>query len=86
MPSLPRTCLPLAQLQSVVGTEPGYPAAHCLVADVDATLGEQLLDISETEWKAQVEPDRVRDDRTREVAPRYEMDESAMMGLMNQRR
>jgi hypothetical protein len=86
MPCPPRAGFSLAQRLAILRAKLGYPAAHCLVADVDATLGEQLLDISETEWKAQVEPDRVRDDRTREVAPRYEMDESAMMGLMNQRR
>ena len=34
----------------------------------DATLGQQLFDISEPQWEPQVEPNRVADDHLRETA------------------
>ena len=41
----------LADLRGKQRTEPVPPVPHGLVADVDATLGQQVLDLSQRQWK-----------------------------------
>jgi hypothetical protein len=36
----------------IVWTESSYPAAHRFIADLDAALGERLLDVTEAQGKA----------------------------------
>ena len=43
------------------------PAAHRFVGDVDAALGQQVLDIAIAQGEPKVEPDRVLDDDRREA-------------------
>jgi hypothetical protein len=52
--------------------ELGDPAAHRLITHLDPALHEQFLDITEAEREAQVEPDGVGDDLTRETVPTVE--------------
>jgi len=42
-------------------------AADRLVADIEAPLGQQILDVSQAETEAKVQPDGVLDDRRRIV-------------------
>ncbi len=53
------------------------PATDALVGDQDAALGQELLDISEAEGKAQVHPDRTLDDVRREAIARVREREHA---------
>jgi hypothetical protein len=48
------------------------PAPDRFVRDVETSLCEQLLDIAATQGEAQVEPDGVLDDETREAVATYE--------------
>ena len=58
------------QLRRKCGPEFGAPLADGLVTDHDATLGEQILHVAETEMEAEVQPHGVGDDLGREaVAP-----------------
>ena len=58
------------QLRRKCGPEFGAPLADGLVANDDATLGEQILHVAETEMEAEVQPHGVGDDLGREaVAP-----------------
>ena len=61
MPSTAEVGFSLAQLQGVVRTEPSHPAAHCFVADLNATLSKQFFYIPEAQGKAQVQPDGIGD-------------------------
>ncbi len=45
------------------------PLADGFVGHDDAALGEQLLDVTITEGEAEVQPDRMADDRGREPVP-----------------
>jgi len=46
------------------------PAAHRLVGNIQAPLGQKLLDVALAQGKPEIKPDRVLDDRRREaVAP-----------------
>ena len=47
------------------GAEFGAPLADGLVADDDATLGEQILNVAETDVKAEVQPYGMSDDLRR---------------------
>jgi hypothetical protein len=49
------------------GTELGAPLADRLMADDDAPLGEQILNVAEAEVETKVQPDGVSDDLGREA-------------------
>jgi hypothetical protein len=49
------------------GAELGAPLADGLVANADATLGEQILNVTETEVETKVQPHSVSDDLRRET-------------------
>jgi hypothetical protein len=56
----------LPQLSGEQGTEFQHPSPDGLVGDLDAALGEQLLDIPEAQGEAEIEPHGVPDDGGRE--------------------
>jgi hypothetical protein len=60
--------LPPSKLLRVARAKLGHPAADALVRDLDAALGQQLLNVPETQGETQVEPDRMADDHLREAA------------------
>jgi hypothetical protein len=39
-----------------------HPLPHRLMADRDAAGGEDLVDMAQAEWKAEIEPNRMADD------------------------
>jgi len=45
------------------------PTTDCLVADVDAALGQHFLDIAKAEGEPEVEPNGLPDDIRRESMP-----------------
>ena len=49
------------------GAECGAPLADGLVADDDATLGEQILNVAEAEVEAKIQPYGMSDDLGREA-------------------
>ncbi len=51
-----------AQVRGNLRTELQRPAADRLIADLDAPLGQQFLDVSEAQRKAVVEPDGMAND------------------------
>ena len=42
------------QVRRDLGTELGHPAADCFIAHVDAPLGQQLLDVAQTQREAEI--------------------------------
>jgi hypothetical protein len=38
------------------------PAADGFIGDIDATLGQQILDIPKAQWKSEIHPDGILDD------------------------
>ncbi len=52
---------PATQFVGEQGTEVDAPLAECLVADPDAALVQQLLDVPGAEQKAVIEPNRMLD-------------------------
>ena len=53
------------------GTELHAPLADRLMADHDATLGQQILNVAKAEVEAEVEPNGMGDDVGREAIARY---------------
>ena len=66
VPSVARTRLALPQLAGDQRTKFQYPAPHRFVGNVQPTLGQEILHVPLAEREAQVQPDRVLDDRRRE--------------------
>jgi hypothetical protein len=62
MPDVARATSPTPQAPGDQWPEASGPDPDRLVRDADAALGQQLLNISQAEGEAQVEPDRVLDD------------------------
>ena len=58
--------LPTPKASSVFDTEPLAPSTDGLVGDLNASFGEQILDITEAEGEPEVEPDGMADDLGRE--------------------
>jgi hypothetical protein len=56
MPPVASSPAPPTQPCSEGGTELGAPLSDGLVADDDATLGEQILHVAEAEIEAEVQP------------------------------
>lgn len=52
-----------------LGAELDSPTGDGLVADVDPSLRQHLLDIAEAEGEAEIEPDRMADDVHRKPMP-----------------
>ena len=65
MPRVAHSAAPTPECAGVAGTERQAPLANGLVGDRNAPLGQQVLDIPETESEAVIEPDRVADDLRR---------------------
>ena len=57
----------LADLGGKQRTEPVPPVPHGLVADVDATLGQQVLDLTQRQWEANIHHHSEPDDLGRTV-------------------
>jgi len=57
------------RLGGEASTELGAPLADRLVADDDASLGEQILRVAEAEVEPKVQPDSVSDDLRWEAVP-----------------
>ena len=70
MPPRTPTGLPVAQFFCKQWTQLDAPFAESFMADLNAALVQQFLDISVAERKIVVQPDRVLDDRHREAARR----------------
>jgi hypothetical protein len=51
-------------------TELDHPAANGFAADLDAALGEEFLDVSDTQGELEIESNRVADDLRREPVTR----------------
>ena len=51
----------LPDLRCKQRTEPVPPEPYCLVADVDATFGQQILDLSQRQWIADIHHHREAD-------------------------
>jgi hypothetical protein len=56
-----------ADLRGNLRAEAAAPDADRLVADDDATLGEQIFNIAQAEGETMIEPDGVRDDASRKT-------------------
>jgi hypothetical protein len=54
-----------ATLESELRSKLRNPPPHRFIGDVEAALGEQVLDVSETEPEAEIEPNGVLDHRRR---------------------
>ena len=67
VPLVPRTRTAPTQSVGVGLPELRAPLPHCLVAEGDPTLGHHLLDLTETQREAVVQPDAVADDLRREA-------------------
>jgi hypothetical protein len=44
-----------------------YPAPHCFIRDIEPSFGQEFLDVSITQGKAEIQPDGVLDDLGREA-------------------
>jgi len=64
--SVARTRPALPQLAGDQRTKFQHPAPHRFVGNVQPTLGQEILHVPVAEREAQVQPDRVLDDRRRE--------------------
>jgi hypothetical protein len=49
------------------GTELQNPAPHRFIGNLQAALGQELLDVEVAQGEAEIKPDRVLDDRWREA-------------------
>jgi hypothetical protein len=67
MPSLARSGTAPPQVSCNHGTEFHHPAPHCFVRYIERALGQELLDVAVAQRKAQIQPDRVLDNRRREA-------------------
>ncbi len=74
MPRGPSTPTPVArawtalsQLARDPGPEFQNPAPHRFIGNLQAALGEELLDVAVAQCEPQIKPDRVLDDRRREA-------------------
>ena len=67
MPAIARPRATLAQASRDRGTELQHPAPHRFVGDVEPSLGQQLLDITVAQGKAEIESDRALDNLGREA-------------------
>ena len=63
MPLRGRARATAAKLSSKQRSELQHPASDRLVGDIQPTLGEQILDITEAEGEANIEPNGVPNDR-----------------------
>ena len=54
--------LAAAQLGGILRTELQAPLSDSFIADEDAPLGEEFLDVAEAQGKPVVQPDRVAND------------------------
>src|SRR5712672_2586315 len=57
------------QLSCKPGPEFQNPAPHRFIGNLQAALGEELLDIAVAQCEPEIKPDRVLDDRRREAMP-----------------
>ena len=57
----------VSKATSDLRTEPGHPAADCLIGDNDPALGQQLFDVSITQRKTGIQPYGVLNNCGREV-------------------
>jgi hypothetical protein len=67
MPPITRPEPPLPQLLRQEPTEFQHPAPDRFIGQVEPALGKELLDITVTERKAEIEPNRMADDLGREA-------------------
>src|SRR6266404_9460545 len=67
MPSVARPRPAPPQLAGDQRTKLQHPAPHRFVGNVQPTLGQKILNVPVAQREAQVEPDRVLDDRRREA-------------------
>jgi hypothetical protein len=44
-----------------------HPTSHCFVGEVEPTLGEQILHVAVAQREAEIEPNRVLDNRRRKA-------------------
>ena len=65
MPPRRRLRSSIAQFPGELRSELRHPSSNSFVGDVEPALGEQVLDVSEAEREAKVEPDSVPDHRRR---------------------
>jgi hypothetical protein len=61
---------PAPQFSGEQGSELQYPPPYGLVGNIQAALGEQILDITEAEREPEIEPNGVPNDRRRELMAR----------------
>src|SRR6266566_907234 len=62
VPFVTRACTPSAQFRGVAGAELRTPGANRLVRDSYPPLGQQFLDVTQTQTEAEVEPHGVAAD------------------------
>ncbi len=72
MPLVAGTCTPTTESRGVARAELRAPCPDGLVADDDAALGEQILNVTEAEVETKVQPHGVSDDLGREAVTAIE--------------
>src|SRR5450631_3463086 len=68
MPAQRRPRSSIAQLPGELRSELRHPSSNSLVGDVETALSKRVLDVSEAEREAKIEPNRVLDHRRRILA------------------
>jgi hypothetical protein len=69
VPSLARARAALPQVARDQWAELQHPAPHSLIGDLQAALGQKILDVAVAQSEAQIQPDRMLDDRRRKPMP-----------------
>jgi class 3 adenylate cyclase len=67
MPLRRRPMTPAAKFPGEQRPELQHPSPDCLIRDIQPALGQQILDVTEAEGEAKVQPHRVPDDVRREL-------------------
>ena len=67
VPSVARAWAAPPQLSCDPGPEFQHPAPHRLIGNLQAALGQQVLDVAVAQCEPEIKPDRMLDDRRREA-------------------